>query len=267
MAKIADNASVDPRAEIADDVVIGPFCVVGPEVSIGGGTRLENHVTLTGRLRLGQHNHLYAGAVLGAEPQDLSYRGERTEVIVGDHNTLREGVTIHRATAKEEGLTSLGNHCYLMAGAHVAHDCRVGDHVTIANNTLLGGHVHIENQVTLSATVAIHHFTTIGRCSFVGGLSRVVHDVPPFLLADGIPARPRCVNTVGLQRNGFPATEIHALGKAFRLLFREQTGAEVAQQRLRERQLLTPAVHELIRFIQGRQQGSQGRRRDARRVA
>ena len=267
MATIADNASVDPRAEIADDVVIGPFCVVGPEVSIGTGTRLENHVTLAGRLRLGQHNHLFPGSVLGTEPQDLSFRGEATEVIVGDHNTLREGVTIHRATAKEQGITSVGDHCYLMAGAHIAHDCRVGNHVVIANDTLLGGHVHVEDQVTLSASAAVHHFTTIGRCSFVGGLSRVVHDVPPFLLADGTPARPRCINTVGLQRNGFPATEIQALGRAYRLLFREQTGVELALERLRERKLLTPAVNELINFIQGRQEGSHGRRRDARRVA
>ena len=267
MATIADNASVDPRAEIADDVVIGPFCVVGPEVSIGSGTRLENHVTLVGPLRLGRHNRIFAGAVLGTDPQDISYRGEPAEVIVGDHNTLREGVTIHRATAKEQGITSLGNQCYLMAGAHVAHDCRVGDHVVIANNTLLGGHVHVEDQVNLSAGVAIHHFTTVGRCSFVGGLSRVVHDVPPFLLADGTPARPRCINTVGLQRNGFSVTDIQALGKAFRLLFREQSGLDVARERLRQQEFLTPAVNELLGFIQEQHEGCHGRQRDARRVA
>jgi UDP-N-acetylglucosamine acyltransferase len=264
---VADNAVIDPLAEIDEDVEIGPFCVIGPRVSIGRGTRLENNVTLTGRVQIGQHNRIYPGVVIGAEPQDLSYRGSDTQVIIGDHNVIREGVTINRATEKEDGITSLGSHCYLMACSHVAHDCRVGNRVVVANGTLLGGHVHIHDDATLSGGVAVHHYATIGSFSFVSGVSRVLHDVPPYLLVDGLPARPRCVNVVALKRNDFPTEVIKALAEAHRLIYRAKVGLDHAREILRSDGKLVPAVNHLLGHIQTQQEGRHGRGRDRRRAA
>lgn len=264
---VADNAVVDPRANIADSVEIGPFCVIGPDVTIGAGTRLENGVTLTGHVTIGRYNHVYSGAVIGGEPQDLSYRGSHTQVMIGDHNIIREGVTINRASEKEDGITSIGSHCYLMACSHVAHDCRLGDRVIMANGTLLGGHVHVHDYASLSGAVAVHHYTTIGSYSFVGGLSRVLHDVPPFMLVEGSPSRPRCINVVALKRNGFPADVIGALSDSHRLLYRAKVGLDHAREILRSEGKLLPPVNELLSFIQLQQDGRFGRGRQLRRAA
>src|SRR4029078_10333994 len=163
-----------PRAELDDEVRIGPFCVVGPKARIGRGTHLVNSVTIMGRVTIGQHNRIFPGAVLGGEPQDISYRGSDTEVVIGDDNVIREGVTINRATEKEDGVTSLGSHSFIMAGCHIAHDCSVGSRVIMANATLLGGHVHVDDDATTSGGVVVHHFSSIGSFSFTGGLSRVL---------------------------------------------------------------------------------------------
>ena len=147
---VAETAVIHPEANIADSAEIGPFCVIGPDVTIAGGTRLENSVTVSGRVSIGRYNHIFPGAVIGGEPQDLSYRGSDTQVIIGDHNVIRESVTINRASEKEDGITSIGDHCFLMACSHVAHDCRLGNRVIMANATLLGGHVHIHDHASLS---------------------------------------------------------------------------------------------------------------------
>jgi UDP-N-acetylglucosamine acyltransferase len=264
---IADNAMIDPRAEIDTDVEIGPFCVVGPEVVIGRGTKLLNNVTLMGRVTLGQHNQLYPGVVIGGEPQDLSYRGEPTEVVIGDYNVLRESVTVNRGTMKEEGITSIGDRCFFMAGCHVAHDCRLGDRIVMANATLLGGHVHVHDDATLSGGVAVHHFATVGSFSFVSGLSRVLHDVPPFMLVEGTPTRPRCVNVVALKRNEFPEDTMKALSEAFRLLYRAKVGLDHAREILRGNGLLVPTVNHLLTFVQNQHEGRHGRGRERRRAA
>jgi UDP-N-acetylglucosamine acyltransferase len=264
---IAEMSSVSPAAEIEDDVHIGPFCVIGPHVRIGRGTRLENNVTVTGHTTIGCENHLYPGVVVGAEPQDLSYRGSDTRVIVGHRNTIRECVTINRGTEKEEGVTELGSDCFLMANCHVAHDCRVGDRVIMANAVLLGGHVHIAHDVTLSGGVAVHHFASIGCYSFIGGLSRVLLDVPPYMLADGNPARPRCINSVGLKRASFAEEVTRALSETYRLLYRTKEGLERAREILRDKELLLPAVAHLLNFIQHQHEGRHGRGREQRRVA
>jgi UDP-N-acetylglucosamine acyltransferase len=264
---IAPQAVVDPKAEIGDDVHIGPFCVIGPNVKIGHGTRLENNVTLTGHVTLGEDNQLYPGVVVGAPPQDLSYRGSNTQVIIGDHNVFRECVTINRATEKEDGITHVGSHNFMMACSHVAHDCKVGNHIIMANGTLLGGHVHIYDHATLSGGIGIHHFTTVGRYAFVGGLARVIHDVPPFMLAEGHPARPRCINVVALKRNNFSAEAIDCLSEAHRLLYRAKVGLDHAREILRTNDKLVPAVNELLSFIQTQQEGKHGRSRERRRAA
>jgi UDP-N-acetylglucosamine acyltransferase len=220
-----------------------------------------------GKVAIGQHNHLYPGVVIGGAPQDLTYNNEPSEVVIGDHNVLRESVTVNRGTAKEDRMTTIGDYCYLMAGAHVAHDCRVGDRVVMANATLLGGHVHVDSDATLSGGVAVHHFATIGSFSFVGGLSRVLHDVPPFMLVEGQPARPRCINVVALKRNDFPPDIIKALTEAHRMLYRSKVGLDHAREILRSNGMLIPTVNHLLSFVENQHEGRHGRGRERRRAA
>jgi UDP-N-acetylglucosamine acyltransferase len=264
---VEPSAVVDPRAELDDEVRVGPFCVVGPQARVGRGTQLINSVTIMGRVTIGQHNRIFAGAVLGGDPQDISYRGSDTEVVVGDDNVIREGVTINRATEKEDGVTTLGSHSFIMAGCHIAHDCHVGSRVIMANATLLGGHVHVQDDATISGGVAVHHFSTIGSFSFTGGLSRVLHDVPPYMLAEGNPSRPRCINIVALKRHDFSAETIRALAEAHRLLYRAKVGLEHARELLRSNDLLVPEVNHLLSFLQHQHEGRNGRGRDQRRAA
>jgi UDP-N-acetylglucosamine acyltransferase len=266
-AEIHPTAIVDPRAELAPGVRVGPHCVVSAEAVIGPGTVLENHVTIMGRVVIGARNRIFPNCVIGGEPQDISYRGSATRVEIGDDNTIREGVTINRASEKEDGVTTIGNGTFLMAACHVAHDCRIGDQVTIANGTLLGGHVRIHSRASLSGAVAVHHWTTIGSWAFVAGLSRVLHDVPPFMLCEGAPARPRCINVVALKRGGFDRDTIEAIAEAHRLLYRAKVGLEPARELLRGQGSLRPAVEELFGFLSRQQEGRHGRARDQRRAA
>ncbi len=258
---------IDPRAIIADDVEIGPFCVIGPEVQIGPGCKLENNVTLTGRVTPGCDNHLFPGAVIGAPPQDLRYRGSDTQAIIGIGTVIREAVTVNRATEKEDGITSIGDGCYLMACSHVAHDCRLADRVIMANSALLGGHVHIASDATLSGNVAVHHYASIGEFAFVAGGSTVRTDVPPYMLVEGATARPRCVNIVALKRNNFANSVMAALMEAQRLLFRSKVGLDHAREILRGNQQLFPQVVHLLTFIETQQEGRHGRARERRRAA
>jgi UDP-N-acetylglucosamine acyltransferase len=265
--QIHPTAVVEDGARIAADVIIGASCVISSAATIGRGTVLANHVTISGRVVIGERNRIFPNCVIGGEPQDLTYRGTDTRVEIGDENIIREGVTINRATEKEEGLTSVGSHNFLMAACHVAHDCHVGDHVIIANGTLLGGHVRVHSRASLSGVVAVHHWATIGGWSFVAGLSRVLHDVPPFMLCEGSPARPRCINVVALRRSGFPQPVIEAISEAYRLLYRAKVGVEPAREILRSQGMLVPQVNELLEFLERQQQGRHGRARERRKAA
>ncbi len=264
---ISDSATVDARANLADSVEVGPYCVVGPHVTIGPGTRLLSNVVIRERVTLGRYNVVHPGTVIGGEPQDITYRDEETTVTIGDFNIIRECVTINRGTEKDAGNTALGSQCYLMACTHIAHDCQLGDHVIIANGTMLGGHVHVHDYASISGAVAVHHFATIGSYSFVGGLSRVLHDVPPFVLCEGSPARPRCINIVALKRNDFPVAVIGSLANAHRLLYRARVGLDHAREILRSEGNLIPQVNELLNFIQYQKEGRHGRARELRRAA
>jgi UDP-N-acetylglucosamine acyltransferase len=266
-ARIADTASVDSTAEIDVDVEIGPFSVIGPHARIKSGTRLLNSVTIMGHVTIGHDNVIYPNVVIGGEPQDISYAGSDTQVVIGDGNILREGVTINRGSEKEEGITRIGDGNFLMACCHVAHDCKLGDHIIMANGALLGGHVHIDDYASLSGAVAVHHFTTIGSYSFIGGLSRVLHDVPPFMLCEGAPARPRCINIVALKRHEFSANVIDCLAEAHRLIYRAKVGVDPAREVLRSNGQLVPQVNELLAFVEGQQDGRHGRSRESRRAA
>jgi len=265
--RIAQYAAVDPQAEIDDDVEIGPFTTIGPHVRILAGTRVLNSVTISGRVTIGCDNVIYPNVVIGGEPQDVSYAGSDTQVVIGDGNTIREGVTINRGSEKEDGITRIANRNFLMACCHVAHDCKLGNHIIMANGALLGGHVHVDDYASLSGAVAVHHYTTIGSYSFIGGLSRVLHDVPPFMLCEGAPARPRCINIVALKRHEFSTHVIDCLAEAHRLLYRGKIGLDPAREILRGNGQLVPQVNQLLAFIESQQDGRHGRGREMRRAA
>lgn len=228
MPQIHPTAVIDRGAQIADDAQIGPFCYVGPKVTLGAGCKLVAHVTLLGKTTLGRDNTLWPQVVLGADPQDLKFRGEETQLIVGDRNDIREMVTAHTGTANGGGLTRIGDDNLLMGGVHVAHDCELGSHIIIANNVALAGHVHVEDYANIGGAVGVHHFATLGRYCFIGGMSRIVHDVPPFMIIEGNPASVRGVNNIGLERRRFSRESIDRLRLCFRRLFRDKLAADGA---------------------------------------
>jgi UDP-N-acetylglucosamine acyltransferase len=266
-AVVHPTAVVEAGARLGPGVRIGPWCVISAGAVIGRDTVLDNGVTIMGEVTIGARNRIFPNCVIGGEPQDVSYRGTATRVEIGDDNVIREGVTINRASEKEDGVTSIGNANFLMACCHVAHDCRIGDHVIIANGTLLGGHVRVQSRASLSGAVAVHHWVTIGGWSFVAGLSRVLHDVPPFMLCEGSPARPRCINVVALRRGGFDRGAIDAVTEAHRLLYRAKVGLEPAREILRQQGMLGPDVDQLLEFLTLQQGGRHGRARERRRAA
>ena len=265
--RIAPNAWVDPQAEIDTDVEIGPFSVIGPHARIRSGTRILNHVTVMGHVTIGRDNVLFPNVVIGGEPQDVSYAGSDTQVVIGDGNVFREGVTVNRGSEKEDGITRIGDKNFLMACCHVAHDCKLGNQIIMANGALLGGHVHVHDFASLSGAVAVHHYTTIGSYSFVGGLSRVLHDVPPYMLCEGQPARPRCINIVALKRHDFTPHVIDALAEAHRLIYRAKVGLDPAREILRGNGQLVPQVTQLLSFVEVQKDGRHGRSRELRRAA
>jgi UDP-N-acetylglucosamine acyltransferase len=204
--------------------------------------------------------------VIGGEPQDLGYRGADTQVLIGDGNLIRENVTINRASEKEEGITRIGNHCFIMANCHVAHDCCVGDNVVMANLVMLGGHVHIHDNVTMGGGVGVHHFGSVGKFAFVGAMSRVTQDVAPFMLADGNPARAHCVNLVALKRKNFSREAIRSLNEVFRLLYRSRVGAQNAREILGKDGHATEEALAVLDFVEFSNAGRNGRGRDRRRA-
>lgn len=224
MAQIHSSAVVDRGAVLGEGVAIGPLCYVGPQVRLGAGTRLISHVSILGNTTVGRENVVWPQAVIGGDPQDLKYQGELTQLTLGDHNEIREGVTIHLGTEKGGGVTRVGSANLLMAGAHIAHDCQIGDHVIVSNNVQLAGHVRVEDHANIAGMSGVHSFVTIGQYSYVGGMSRIVHDVPPFMIVEGNPCRVRGVNVIGLKRHQFDEGAIERLKDAYRTLFRGPTG-------------------------------------------
>lgn len=222
MASVHASAVVEPGAELAADVRVGPFCYVAAGVRVGAGSELLAHVSLLGeRTRLGQRNRVFPYAVLGAPPQDRSHKGEPTTLEIGDDNEIREQVTVHTGTVKGGGVTRIGSRCLLMVGAHVAHDCAVGDDVILTNLATLGGHVTVEPHVVCGGHVAVQPFVRLGRGSFLAGGARVEEDVPPFVIAAGDRARIRALNQVGLERMAVPEVSRRALEQAFRMIWRK----------------------------------------------
>ncbi len=245
-------AIVSPEAQLGRDVVVGPFAVIESGATIGDGCEVRAHATVKAGARLGRNNRVHEGAVIGGEPQDLSFRGGETGVVIGDGNVFREGVTVHRST-RADGATVVGSECFLMAYVHVAHDDRLGDRVIIANNVALAGHVEVGDRAFLSGSVVVHQFCRVGRLAMVGGNSKVVQDCLPFVITDGHPARARGLNVVGLRRAGVTASQLRTLKEAYRLLLRSSLPQQEALSRLQQMQ--DPLVDEMVAFVRGSKRG------------
>jgi UDP-N-acetylglucosamine acyltransferase len=267
MPKVHATAVVDPKAWLDEDVEVGPYCVVSGGAVIGRGTKLVSHVIVSGEVRIGTDNVVFPFCAIGAEPQDLGYDGSPTWVVIGNNNVIRESCTIHRATTKESGVTSVGSNNFLMCGVHVGHDVSMGSHVVIANNTLISGHVHIHDYAGISGAVGIHQFATVGSYCFIGGMSRVPTDVPPYMLVEGSPMEIRCVNAIGLKRRGFTHDEIRSLTQAHRLLYRLHVPLETAKEDLVRSGQYTDSVSRLFEFLDSQRGGMLGRGREGRKAA
>lgn len=260
-ATIHPTAIIHPSSTVEHDAIVGPYCVVGPECRIGRGAVLQSHVTMERNTTIGRDVVVFPFAVLGGEPQDLKYRGGDTRVVIGDRTRIREHATVHRGTEMGGGVTTIGSDCLIMVGVHVAHDCEIQDEVVIANNTMLGGHCRVEKGVGIGGGAGIHHFTTIGTMAFVGGMSRITRDVPPYTVVEGTPAEPRKINTTALARRKWPAEEIEALREAFRLIFLRETPGTVQAtlDELRARPGQHTSVTRLCDFIERMHFGVHGR--------
>jgi UDP-N-acetylglucosamine acyltransferase len=225
---IHPTAVVHPKARIAEGVEIGPYSVVGENVSIGIGTKIASHVLIEGWTTIGERNQIHSFSSIGTPPQDIGYKNDETYLMIGDDNVIRECATIHRATTKEDRKTEIGNKNFLMAYAHVAHDCKLGNNIIMANSVALGGHIVIEDYSILGGIVAVHQFVRIGAYSIIGGQSAVSQDIPPYVSAAGNRAKLYGLNLVGLKRRGFSDEVIGNLKKTYKIIFRSGLTIEEA---------------------------------------
>lgn len=245
-SRIHPTAIIESGAQLHETVEVGPYAIVGAGVSIGAGTKIGAHAVIQGQVTLGQENVIFPGVVIGLEPQDYAYKGDVSQVIIGDRNHLREYVTVHRAT-QSEAVTRIGNDNLLMVNAHVGHNCQIEDRVTIANGVSLGGYAHIESRAVIGGMAGIHQFVRVGQLSMVAAMSRITRDVPPFMMVEGYPPRVRGLNKVGLQRNGIE--DMAALKAAYRLLYFSNEPYRENLARLRQ-QNGHGSVAQLCHFLQ-----------------
>jgi UDP-N-acetylglucosamine acyltransferase len=253
---IHPSAIVSPLAKIGKNVRIGPFCVVGDHVELGDECVLHSHVVLEGYSTFGCGNEFFPFAAIGCKTQDLKYIGEPTWLEVGDHNVFRENTTVHRGT-NESLPTRIGSHNLFLCYSHVAHDCQLGDRIILSNSVGLAGHVVVEDHAIVSGMAAVHQFCRIGRHSMIGGCSKIVQDIPPFMIVDGNPAITRGVNVIGLQRRGFSEEDIKGLKTAYKKLFlKKDINLAHAVSALRATHIAEmPQVASLIRFIESSERG------------
>lgn len=267
---ISQLAHVDAKAQLGENVTIGPFCSIGPDVTLGDDCVLDSHVTLTGNTTIGSGNRFWPTSVIGAEPQDYSYRvGAPTQVIIGENNQFREGVTVHRGAEKEDGITRIGNNNLLMANAHVAHNCRVYDNAMLVNGVLLGGHVHVHDRAIISGNSAVHHFTTIGTLAFIGGGSRITTDVAPYMLCVGSDnPTVRTVNLIGMKRAGIPESSIRVIRQAQRFLYREHKTLSFVREHFKQELSGILPIELVVLFdaLERQRAGRMGRGREAARM-
>jgi UDP-N-acetylglucosamine acyltransferase len=251
---IHPTAIVHPDAKLGLNCVIGPYCIVGEHVELGEGCKLHAHVVIDGHTKLGKENEVYPFACLGLKTQDLKWTGGVTHVEIGDHNTFREGVTVHSAT-DDGGVTRIGSNNYLLAYAHVAHDCIVGNHIVMSNVATLAGHVTVEDHAVVGGLTAVHQFCRIGRLAMIGGCSRVLRDIPPFMLAEGTPAAARTINKVGLERHGVSDEAQTALRQAFKVFSREGLTIANALEKIETELPPLPEIQHLVSFMKTSDRG------------
>ncbi|WP_404788258.1 acyl-ACP--UDP-N-acetylglucosamine O-acyltransferase [Altericista sp. CCNU0014] len=258
ISRIHPTAVIHPKAQLAEDIEVGPYAVIDASVSIGARTRVGAHVVIDGAVRIGEDNRIFPGATIGLPPQDVSYAGAQSWVEIGDRNQIREFVTVHRPT-QVDAVTRIGNDNFLMAYAHIAHNCQIEDEVTIANAVGLGGYVQVGSKAVIGGMTGVHQFSRIGRLAMIGGMSRINRDVPPYLLVEGNPARIRGLNTVGLKRNGIAPESLafKELKKAYALLYHSAIPFAKALEHLMQEASEDPVRH-LSLFLQEAQQS--GRR-------
>ncbi|MDA3873423.1 MAG: acyl-ACP--UDP-N-acetylglucosamine O-acyltransferase [Kiritimatiellae bacterium] len=254
MPDIDSRSVVHPDARIGENVEIGPFCTVGPDVTLGDGTVLKSHVNVDGFTEVGENCTFWPFSSIGTQSQDLKFKGGKPGVKIGRETTLREYVTVNAATFDGD-FTVVGDRCHIMAYSHVAHDCRLGDEVIMANAATLAGHVVVEDQAIIGGLSGVHQFVTIGKLSITGGCSKVVQDIPPFMTADGNPLQVRGINKIGLERHGASKETIRALLEAYRLLYRKKMGAKEMVAQSRETLARIAELEHLEQFVENSQRG------------
>ncbi|MFH1059477.1 MAG: acyl-ACP--UDP-N-acetylglucosamine O-acyltransferase [Pseudomonadota bacterium] len=253
--QIHPTAVVDESAVIGQGAVIGPYAVIGAEVVIGPNCRIDHHVNVGAYTTIGEGTRIWPLASVGTEPQDLKFQGEKSQLVIGKNVQVREFVTMNRGTHHGGGVTRVGDNCLFMAYSHVAHDCQIGDHVIMANSATLAGHITIEDHVGLGGLVAVHQFTRIGRYSFIGGLSGVALDLPPFCLCEGNRAKTHGLNLIGLKRAGFGPESLEALKLAYKIIFRTRTPLAKALIQVEAEVEQTPEVRHMVDFIRASERG------------
>jgi len=253
-SRIHPTAVLEKGAEIGEDCVIGPYCYVGKHVRLGTGVILHPHAVVWGCTTVGAGCEIFPFACIGSRTQDLKYQGGDSYVEIGAHTTLREYVTVHAATAAGDK-TIVGSHCTILAYCHIAHDCQIGDYVIMSNNSQLAGHVTVEDHVVFGGMCGVHQFVRIGRMAMISGMAAVRQDIAPFCLAAGDPAAAVTVNRVGMQRNGLSPEVIRAIGRAYRILFREGLQLEEALRRLRTEFADVPEVQHMADFAEASERG------------
>lgn len=247
-------AVIHPKARIGADCEIGPFCVIGEHVTLGKGCRLHSHVVIDGHTKLGDENEIYPFVSIGLKTQDLKWKGGVTHTVIGDRNTFREYVTIHSGTGDGEA-TAVGSNNNLLAYSHVAHNVTIGNHIIMSNVGTLAGHVTVEDYAVVGGLAAVHQFCRIGKMAIIGGCSKVVQDVPPFMLADGNPAETRTINKVGMERNGVAEEVQAAMRQAYKILFREGLTIPNALARIEAELPASPEIQHLVRFVRESERG------------
>jgi len=265
MPKIHPMAVVERGAELADDVVVGAFAWIGPHVRLGNGCVVHHHAQIDGHTRVGDANEFFPNSIIGCISQDLKYRGGPCPIIIGSGNRFRENCTVHIGTEDGGGETRIGSDNLIMVGAHIAHDCIIGSHCILANNVMLAGHVVVEDNVVISGGAASHHFVTFGKHSFVGGLTAITRDVPPFMVVEGNPCLIRSVNRNGLRRRGYSDEQIEPLKTAYRLLFKDTTPWITQAVELEKQYPNHPDIQTLLTFLRASMSGKFGRAREALR--
>ena len=254
-ADIHPSAIVSPKAKIADGVCIGPFSIIGERVEIGSDTVIDSHVVIDGDTVIGERNRIYPYVSLGLPPQDVGYKGEDTRLVIGHENVIREFVTVNRATTKQDRVTKIGNNNYLMAYAHVAHDCALGNFIIMSNAATLGGHIEIGDKAIIGGLVAIHQFVRVGAYAFIGGMSATVKDIPPFMMASGDRAKLYGLNVRGLKREGFSKEKIDDLKRAYQIIWRDRHLLNEALQRVREEIAPFEELDMLLDFLTSSKRG------------